>query len=229
MANGRTAAVPRRAGNGTCPDAGISDRDLLARFNAHRDELAERAFAALVARHGAMVLRVCGQILGDRDAAEDAFQATFLVLARRSGSIRRPELLGNWLYGVAVRTSCEARMRDRKRREREVLATLGLDGLRAHDGARPEQNLIGREEFEALHEELSRLRDRYRIPIVLCELEGLTYQEAARRLHCPVGTVGVRLSRGRQRLRSQLLRRGIVPAGVLSAAFLGAEVASAGP
>src|SRR5262249_5003593 len=93
MANGRTEAVPRRSGNAKSPDAGVSDRDLLARFNAHRDELAERAFAALVARHGAMVLRVCCQILGNRDAAEDAFQATFLVLARRSGSIRRPELL----------------------------------------------------------------------------------------------------------------------------------------
>jgi RNA polymerase sigma factor (sigma-70 family) len=200
---------------------------LLARFNAHRDESAERAFAALVARHGAMVLRVCCQILGDRDAAEDAFQATFLVLARRCGSIRRPELLGNWLYGVAVRTSCEARMRDHKRREREVSVTSGLDGLPARDGARPERNLIGREEFEALHEELSRLPDRYRGPIVLCELEGLTYQEAARRLRCPVGTVGVRLSRARERLRSRLLRRGIVPAGVLSAAFLGAEEGSA--
>jgi RNA polymerase sigma factor (sigma-70 family) len=200
---------------------------LLARFNARRDEPAERAFAALVARHGAMVLRVCSQILGDRDSAEDAFQTTFLVLARRSGSIRRPELLGNWLYGVAVRTSCEARMRDWKRREREILATLRLDGRLDRDAARPERDLIGREEFEALHEELSRLPDRYRGPIVLCELEGLTYQEAARRLRCPVGTVGVRLSRARARLRSQLLRRGIVPAGVLTAAFLGAEEASA--
>src|SRR5262245_42614001 len=168
MANGRTAAVPRRSGNGNAngngngksPDAGVnvsmSDRDLLAQFNAHRDELAERAFAALVARHGAMVLRVCCQILGDRDAAEDAFQATFLVLARRSGSIRRPELLGNWLYGVAVRTSCEARMRDQKRREREALATQRLDERVAHDGdgAQPERNLISREELEVLHEEL---------------------------------------------------------------------------
>ncbi len=86
----------------------MDDGQLLARFTERRDELAEIAFAALVRRHGPMVLRVCQQVLGDRHTAEDAFQASFLVLARRAHSIRQPELLGNWLYGVALRTAREA-------------------------------------------------------------------------------------------------------------------------
>jgi DNA-directed RNA polymerase specialized sigma24 family protein len=99
--------------------AEATDGLLLARFAACRDELAEIAFEALVRRHGPMVLRVCDQVLGDRHAAEDAFQATFLVLARRAGSIRQPELLGNWLHGVALRTAREVRMRDDRRRRHE--------------------------------------------------------------------------------------------------------------
>jgi Sigma-70 region 2 len=98
MANGRSEAVLERpqavVDAGTV--AGVSDGQLLSRFNAHGDELAEIAFTALVRRHGPMVLRVCRQVLGDWHTAEDAFQATFLILARRAGSIRRPELLGHW-------------------------------------------------------------------------------------------------------------------------------------
>ena len=107
MANGQSEAVlePPQAVVDAGTVAGVSDGQLLARFDAHRDELAEIAFAALVRRHGPMVLRVCRQILGDRHTAEDAFQATFLILARRAGSIRQPELLGHWLYGVALRTA----------------------------------------------------------------------------------------------------------------------------
>src|SRR5579883_2343872 len=137
--------------------AEATDGQLLARFAARRDPAAEVAFEALVRRHGPMVLRVCQQVLGDRHTAEDAFQATFLILARRAGSIRQPELLGNWLHGVALRTAREARMRDDRRRRRES-AGVGPIGVetdgRAH---RPERDLARREELEALHEEVARL------------------------------------------------------------------------
>src|SRR5262249_15545552 len=125
MANGQFEAVLRRPKGLRDPitvavtAAEATDSQLLARFAARRDQAAEVAFQALVRRHGPMVWRVCHQVLGDRHAAEDAFQATFLILARRAGSIRQPELLGNWLHGVALRTAREARMRDDRRRRRE--------------------------------------------------------------------------------------------------------------
>jgi len=207
--------------------AGVSDGELLTRFTAERDELAEIAFAALVRRHGSMVLRVCQQILGDRHTAEDAFQATFLILARRAGSILQPELLGHWLHGVALRTAREARMRDQRRRRRESPMAEGIGGEPIDEAGRPDLPLVCREEFQALHEEVSRLPERYRVPVVLCDLEGLTYQEAAHRLRCPVGTIGVRLRRARERLRVRLTRRGLAPTAGLVGALLGAEVASA--
>src|SRR4051794_37786339 len=114
MAYGRTSAAAECGGQ--TPGFGASDGELLDQFNARRDDAAEVAFTALVRRHGPMVLRVARQVLGDGYGAEDAFQATFLVLARRSGSVRRPELLGNWLYGVALRTALEAKTRDGRRR-----------------------------------------------------------------------------------------------------------------
>jgi RNA polymerase sigma factor (sigma-70 family) len=195
--------------------AGIDDGQLLARFTEHRDELAEIAFATLVRRHGPMVLRVCQQVIGDRHTAEDAFQASFLILARRANSIRQPELLGNWLYGVALRTAREARMRDHRRRHRESPGAKEIGAEPIDELGRPELSLVCREEFEALHEEVSQLPEKYRAPVVLCELEGLTYQEAAQRLRCPVGTIGVRLRRARERLRERLTRRGLAPtAGV---------------
>lgn len=222
MANRQSSSLPNRSGERL--HAGISDSQLLARFNAVRDESAEQSFSALVHRHGPMVLRVCHQVLGDRHRAEDAFQATFLVLARRAGSIRQPELLGNWLYGVAVRAAWESLMRDGRRRQHEA-ANVG-DVEPSGDTDRPEATLIRAEEFQALHEEVARLPAHYRVPIVLCELEGLTYQQAAIRMRCPVSTVGVRLSRARDRLRVRLLRRGILPTAVIANAFLGAEGAA---
>jgi RNA polymerase sigma factor (sigma-70 family) len=208
--------------------AEASDGQLLARFAACRDELAEIAFEALVRRHGPMVLRVCHQVLGDRHAAEDTFQATFLILARRAGSIRQPELLGNWLHGVALRTAREARMRDDRRRRHESPRGEQVASERAGQTPRPEVELASREEFQALHEEVSRLPERYRMPVVLCDLEGLTQQEAAQRLCCPLGTIGVRLLRARERLRARLTLRGIVPtAGLLGALLCGEEASAA--
>ena len=225
MAHAKLEAVPKRSG--AALEAGISDGQLLGRFIAQQDEAAETAFAVLVRRHGPMVLRVCGQVLGDRHGAEDAFQATFLVLARKSGSIRRPELLANWLYGVALRTAREARMRAGRRRELETPTEEVVHQEPSGEQGRPEVALICREELEALHEEVARLPERYRIPVVLCELQGLTYQEVARRMKCPVSTIGVRLVRARERLRLRLIRRGIVPGAVLMDAIFGGKGASA--
>jgi RNA polymerase sigma factor (sigma-70 family) len=201
---------------------------LLEVFNVRndRDGRAERAFAALVQRHGAMVLSVCRQLLGDEHAAEDAFQATFLVLARKAGSIRRPELLGHWLYGVAVRTARKAkRLRARQhRREGQEVSMLSAEptGVETPNEVR----LSRREEAEALHQEVSRLPEKYRLPIVLCYLEGLTHAEAARRLRWPVGTFSVRLMRARDLLRARLSRRGLAPTASLLVVPVGSETAS---
>src|SRR3954464_10490332 len=147
MANGQSEAVlkPPQGLLDAGTVAGVSDGQLLARFTAHRDELAEIAFEALVRRHGPMVLRVCQQVLGDWHTAEDAFQATFLILARRAGSIRQPELLGHWLYGVALRTAREARMRDDLRRRRESPRAEGIGREPTGESDRPEWPLVCRE------------------------------------------------------------------------------------
>ena len=216
MAQPKSRAVPHRSAGPAVAEP--SDGQLLGCFNARRDDSAEAAFAALIHRHGPMVWRVCGQILGDRHDTEDAFQASFLVLARRSSSIRQPELLGNWLYGVALRTAREARMRDGRRRRREAPVAGAVPPEAAADLGQPASTLIGQEELAVLHEEVARLPERYRVPLVLCELEGLTYQEVARRMRCPVSTIGVRLIRARERLRGRLIRRGIAPAAALALA-----------
>jgi RNA polymerase sigma factor (sigma-70 family) len=205
---------------------GWSDTELLARFLAGRDPIAEAAFAALVRRHGPMVLRVCRQVLGDAQVAEDAFQATFVVLARKARSVRHPEALGRWLHGVAVRAARKARsieLREARRARRvdpeDLAEAVGDD--------RPlDLRLIRRETDELLHQELGRLPEKYRAPVVLCHLEGLTHEEAARRLRWPVGTVGVRLMRARELLRHRLVRRGVAPAATVPAA-LWAESATA--
>ncbi len=208
--------------------AEIDDAELLSRFAASRDAMAEIAFEALVRRHGPMVLRVCRQVIGDRHSAEDAFQATFLILARRAGSIRQPHLLGNWLHGVALRTAREARMRDdrRRRRERSDPDSLAV-GEPARRSVRPEVESARREQLQALHEEVQRLPERYRIPVLLCDLEGLSQKEAASRLRCPPGTIAVRLMRAREQLRGRLTRRGLAPTAGLLAALTHAEEGSA--
>src|SRR5262245_46039862 len=153
----RRIAASDRAGE--TPDA-----QLLARFIAQRDE---EAFAGLVERHGPMVFGVCRRVLGDTPDAEDAFQAAFLVLARRARSVSRPELLGNWLYGVAYRTALKARADAARRRARERQVP-------AVDVAESADEAARRDLRRVLDEELHRLPDRYRAPLVLCYLEGHT-------------------------------------------------------
>jgi RNA polymerase sigma factor (sigma-70 family) len=198
--------------------AGMTDEQLLERFVSGRDEAAETAFTALVRRHGGLVLRVCRHVLGDLHLAEDAFQATFLVLARRASSIREPGLLGPWLYGVARRTAQKAKDQRRRREHREQ-PTEEIPDIEAASGAGCA--LVRSEEVETLLREIERLPDKYRRPVVLCHLEGLTHEEAARQLRWPMGTLGVRLMRARDRLRSRLVRSGAGPAAL---AVLGAPL-----
>jgi RNA polymerase sigma factor (sigma-70 family) len=204
--------------------AGLTDRQLLERFNEHgRAPAGEAAFAALVARHGPTVLNVCRQLLGDVQHAEDAFQAVFLVLARKARSIRDPDLLGNWLYGVAIRTAQCAGQKVVRRRRREERDTMsgpggGLRMLAESTSAPADQPAIDREEAEAIHGEVHRLPRAFRLPVVLCYFEGLTLDEAARRLRCPAGTLRSRLARAREKLRIGLTRRGVaLPAAALAA------------
>jgi RNA polymerase sigma factor (sigma-70 family) len=179
-----------------------SDVQLLQRFAAGHDEA---AFTALVRRHGAMVFSVCRRVLPEAQDAEDAFQAAFLVLARRVRSIARPELLGNWLYGVAYRTALEA-----KRAARRRLKERRAPDLKAED---PAEAAAWADLRPVLDEEVSRLPEKYRAPFVLCHLEGRTNEEAAQVLGCPRGTVLSRLAWARQRLRARLTRRGVTLAG----------------
>jgi RNA polymerase sigma-70 factor (ECF subfamily) len=179
--------------------ADAPDAQLLERFAAHRDEA---AFAALLRRHGPMVLAVCVRTLGDTPDAEDALQATFLVLARRAGSVGRPELLANWLYGVACRVARKARGAAATRRRHEGRVRCGL-------GSDPAEEAAWHDLRPILDEELSQLPAKYRLPLVLCHLEGQTHEEVARRLGCPRETVTTRLVRARERLRRRLVRRGV--------------------
>jgi RNA polymerase sigma factor (sigma-70 family) len=177
----------------------LTDGQLLERFRSRRDP---EAFAALVRRHGPMVLGVCRRVLNNAHDAEDAFQATFLVLVRKARSIAKQEAVGSWLYGVAYRVAHKARAEAarRCRHERRVatLAARPSEGEEAGEGLRL-----------FLDAEVSRLPEKYRQPIVLCYFEGRTYAEAARLLGWPAGTVAARLARARKVLRSRLARRGL--------------------
>jgi C-terminal peptidase prc len=197
--------------------AARTDGQLLEAFAARTDQA---AFEEIVRRHGPMVLGVCRRILGDAHDAEDAFQAAFLVLVRNAPRIRKREAVGCWLHGVACRTAAHARTARARRRahERKVAAvsvpepstSAGWDDLRP-----------------VLDEEVNALPQRYRAPVVLCYLEGLTYEEAAARLGCPLGTVAVRLARARDRLRARLAHRGVTLSAGLVAAVLSERVVSA--
>jgi RNA polymerase sigma-70 factor (ECF subfamily) len=183
------------------PGVGLTDRQLLDDYVRDQDA---GAFRRLVARHGAAVYRVCRGVLRDPYEAEDAFQATFLVLVRKAPAIRDPETLGAWLRGVAYRVAVRARRRASRRRaiERTRAELLGHEPGLVSAEATFELRKVVREELE-------RLPEPYRQPVALCYLDGLTHQEAARRLHWPVGTVKVRLVRARRLLRERLDRRGV--------------------
>jgi RNA polymerase sigma factor (sigma-70 family) len=189
-----------------------ADAELLARFALYRDEA---AFTSLVRRHGPMVLAVCRRVVRDGHAAEDAFQATFLVLARKAGSLARPELLGHWLYGVAYRTAAKAKSEANRRRARERQA------VRKHQ-IDPDDECDRHDLRGLLDEEVNRLPERYRVPVVLCYLQGRTNAEAAQRLGCSRGTVATLLARAREKLRRRLIQRGVgLSVGAALAALTG--------
>jgi RNA polymerase sigma factor (sigma-70 family) len=184
-----------------------TDAQLLERFTHRREEA---AFAALVRRHGPMVLGVCRRMLGNPHDAEDAFQATFLILVRKASRIRNPEAVGCWLYEVAYRTASRARARAALRRlhERRALPMSPADFLTP---------LIWQEVGPVLDDEVRRLSDRFRAPFVLCYLEGKTYEQAARQLHLSPRSLSRRLARAREVLRARLARRGLaLSAGCLA-------------
>jgi RNA polymerase sigma factor (sigma-70 family) len=217
--------------------AGMTDRELLERFVSRRDSAGESAFAALVYRHGPMVLGLCSQLTGNRHDAEDAFQAVFLVLARKAASMRQPDLLANWLYGVALRTARKAKTRLARQRRFESGDGLPSRAIESTVTAGANGSLdstsdpaLGFEETEALHAEIERLPKSFRLPIVLCYFDGLTLDAAARRLNCPPGTVRSRLARARDKLRRGLTRRGIIlPTAAVAAALTPRSASAAVP
>ena len=195
---------------GTC--VGLSDKQLLERFVTLGGQEAESAFSAIMERHGPMVLRTCLSVEQHDQNAQDAFQATFFILARRARWLWVRDSLGPWLHRVAYRVAVRSRVATAKRKEVE------LEGASLTTKSMADPPYL--EFYPILHEELDRLPDRYRAPIVLCDLEERTHEEAATRLRCPIGTVKSRLSRGRERLRSRLVRRGLAPlVGSLGASF----------
>jgi RNA polymerase sigma factor (sigma-70 family) len=198
--------------------AGLTDEQLLEDYLSRRDEA---ALAALVRRHGPMVWGVCRRVLPNYHDAEDAFQATFLVLVRKAASIASRGLLANWLYGVAHQTALNARgmLARRKGRERQV--------AEMPEPAVAEQELW-RDLQPLLDDELSRLPDKYRVVIVLCDLEGKTRKEVARQLAVPEGTVAGHLARARVMLARRLAQRGVALSGGALAAVVSQRVASAG-
>ncbi len=183
----------------------VADAELLRRFVASNDSA---AFELVVRRHADAVWATCRRMLSGSADAEDAFQATFLALIRKAKSVRTP-CAGGWLHRVAVNASLK--LRERTRRLTPIEPNL-LDALPASDGALPDAELA-----VAVHEELAQLSERERLPVVLCDLEGLTHEDAAKVLGWPVGTVSGRLSRARAKLRDRLGRRGLTPSAALPA------------
>jgi RNA polymerase sigma factor (sigma-70 family) len=178
---------------------GLTDGQLLDAFLLQNDEA---AFEALVRRHGPMVLAICRRVLRNQHDAEDAFQASFLVLIRRAASIAKPELLGNWLYGVAYRTAIKSRIASSRRRAKEKQ----LAGLPRRE---PPAEGILEDLLALLDQELHRMPEKYRAPVVLCDLQGLSRKEAARKLDWPIGTLSWRLATARKMLAQRLTRQGL--------------------
>jgi RNA polymerase sigma factor (sigma-70 family) len=198
--------------------SGAGDGELLERFVRQRDEI---AFELLVWRHQRMVLGVCRRVLLDAHEAEDAFQAAFLALVRRAEAVCRYPSVAGWLHKVAYHIALRARKRAAKR-------TIGeLDDAAIECRRDPAEAAARREVAAVLDEEISRLPEKYRLPVVLCYLEGKTYQEAGRQLGVPVGTLSARLTRGRSLLHTRLARRGIGVSGSLLAVLLCEQASSA--
>jgi membrane fusion protein, multidrug efflux system len=191
----------------------LSDGQLLDRFATGRGEPRELAFAALVERHGPFVLRVCRCVLRDEGAAEDAFQATFMALARKAGSLWARDSLAPWLHQAAYRAASHDRSATLRRQSHEQAAAA----LRPESMAPPHH---GNDDDlgKIIHEEIDRLPGRFRVAVVLCDLDGRTHEQAARHLGCAVGTIKSRLARARKRLRGRLERRGVAPAPALALA-----------
>jgi RNA polymerase sigma factor (sigma-70 family) len=196
--------------------AGLGDGELLKRYVRHKDEA---ALEVLVRRHGPMVMGVCRRVLHHAHDAEDAFQATFLVLVRKAATLQAPGMIGSWLYGVAYRTALDARKAAAKRRAKEAKVA-------AHSPI-PEDTWADLR--PVLDQELERLPDKYRAVVVLCDLEGKTRREAARHLGCPEGTVASRLASARTLLAKRLLRHGLSISGGALAAVLSQNASACVP
>ncbi|HEX4607689.1 MAG TPA: sigma-70 family RNA polymerase sigma factor, partial [Urbifossiella sp.] len=209
----------RRAVLAADPEA-ATDGQLLGAFVAGADGA---AFGALVYRHGPMVLGVCRRVLAHREDAEDAFQATFLVLARRAGAVGDPERLGNWLYGVARRVAAEARRRRARARARE----RQVDEMPEHPAT---SDRSAWDLAPVLDDELARLPEKHRLPVILCDLEGRTRRAVARQLRIPEGTLSNRLAAARLALARRLTRRGItLLAGAVAVVLVEARLGAAVP
>ena len=217
MATATLQRFLRGIAHATCAwDAEWTDAQLLERYLSTRDEL---AFQILVSRHGPMVLNVCRRILGSCHDVEDAFQATFLIMVRKAGTLVNQSALGCWLYKVAFRVALAAKSTPKNRSLPLCDAVVGAESMdESADG------LHG-----VLTEEVNRLPNRYRSVVVLCFLQGKTHAEAARELGCPKGTVSIRIMRAKQRLRDQLVRRGVTLSGGALVTLLESSASAALP
>jgi RNA polymerase sigma factor (sigma-70 family) len=206
MSGTRLASVLHHLRSSAYRNEELSDAELLKQFGAMQDPA---AFDALMRRHGALVWRVCRRVLRQAEAAEDAFQATFLMLARRAGAIRKPAALPCWLHGVAYRISRKARTRLGRSQTLAAVVSAKLD-------RDPPREAVWRELGQIVEEEVQGLSEKYRLPILLCYWEGESNQVIARRLGWPSGTVKTRLAKARSLLHDRLVRRRVrLPAGVV--------------
>src|SRR5882672_8694634 len=219
MLSGAAVANPPRGASKQSDLTGLKDDQLLARFFKEREDA---AFAVLVERYGPLVYGVCRRILSDANDAEDAFQATFLVLVRKGGTLRDPGRVASWLYGVAYRTArklrAKAALRTKSERQASEMPTKSDVSDMTYD------------ELQAvLDQEISQLPEKYALPLVLCYLEGKTNAQAAAQLGWPEGSISRRLSRARELLRSRLARRGLAMSIALIAAVFSRPAAAAVP